>query len=163
MPAGHPSPYAGREIEIATAIAERLRTGEPLAQILRENNQPVFNTLKAWRAEYPEIDAIIACARDEGFDAIAADCLVIADASENDSIETEHGSIPNGEWIQRSKLRVETRLKLLAKWDPKRYGDAIAIENHHSGGTNNTLLVMSEERRAELRKKKQQAIAEERV
>jgi hypothetical protein len=25
-------------------------------------------------------------------------------------------------------LRVETRLKLLAKWDPKRYGDKIAQE-----------------------------------
>jgi hypothetical protein len=29
----------------------------------------------------------------------------------------------DSEWISRSRLRVETRLKLLAKWDPKRYGD----------------------------------------
>lgn len=61
-------------------------------------------------------------AREEGFDMIAAECISIADATENDSIQTEHGPIPNGEWIQRSKVRVETRLKLLAKWS-KRYAD----------------------------------------
>jgi len=28
----------------------------------------------------------------------------------------------DGEHVSRSKLRIETRLKLLACWDPKRYG-----------------------------------------
>lgn len=36
--------------------------------------------------------------------------------------------IPDKEWMLRSKLRVETRLKLLAKWDPKRYGEKITQE-----------------------------------
>lgn len=150
MPAGHPSPYAGREIEIATAIAERLKTGEPLAQILRENCWPSHETLRLWREGNEAIDCIFVRARETGFDAIAADTLTIADDCEPEPAE-----------VMKAKLRVETRLKLLAKWDPKRYGDAIAIE--HSGGTSNTLTVMSEQRRSELRKKKQQAIAEERV
>ena len=34
----------------------------------------------------------------------------------------------NAEHIQRSKLRVETRLKLLAKWDPKRYGERQQVD-----------------------------------
>ena len=35
----------------------------------------------------------------------------------------------NGEHVQRSKLRIETRLKLLAKWDPRRYGDRLALDH----------------------------------
>jgi hypothetical protein len=34
----------------------------------------------------------------------------------------------NSDVIQRAKLRVETRLKLLAKWDPRRYGDKMMID-----------------------------------
>ena len=31
------------------------------------------------------------------------------------------------------KLQIETRLKLLAKWDPKRYGKKLDLNNHHTG------------------------------
>ena len=41
---------------------------------------------------------------------------------------TEFGPRVNAEHIQRSKLRIETRLKLLAKWNPKKYGDKLALE-----------------------------------
>ena len=37
--------------------------------------------------------------------------------------------------IQRSKLRVETRLKLLAKWCPTRYGDTPPTVNVGVGVT----------------------------
>ena len=33
--------------------------------------------------------------------------------------------------MQRSKLRIHTRLQLLAKWNPKKYGEKLALE--HSG------------------------------
>jgi hypothetical protein len=33
----------------------------------------------------------------------------------------------NSEHIQRSKLRIETRLKLLAKWNPKKYGERVQV------------------------------------
>jgi hypothetical protein len=33
--------------------------------------------------------------------------------------------------VEHRKLRIDTRLKLLAKWNPKKYGDKQAIE--HSG------------------------------
>jgi hypothetical protein len=29
--------------------------------------------------------------------------------------------------VQRAKLRIDTRLKLLSKWDPKRYGEKLAL------------------------------------
>jgi hypothetical protein len=36
------------------------------------------------------------------------------------------GGIDGGD-VQNRKLRIETRLKLLAKWDPKRYGERVAV------------------------------------
>jgi hypothetical protein len=115
--------------EIAEAILERLEKGEPLQQICRSEGFPAARTVYDWIDENPEFAASFAHARARGFDAIAADCLRIADESEGDVIETEHGPKLNGEFAARSKIRIETRLKLLAKWDPKRYGDKIQVED----------------------------------
>lgn len=85
-------------------------------------------------------------ARDAGFDAIAVECLDIADNTANDTIKDDEDGTPrpNSEWITRSRLRVDTRLKLLAKWDPKRYGDRQLIgsdpENPLPGGFDIRLL-----------------------
>lgn len=80
----------------------------------------------------------IARAREAGFDRIAADCLEIADQTGKDTIYGDNGARADTEWISRSKLRIETRLKLLAKWDPKRYGDKITQE--HTGNLFDSLL-----------------------
>jgi hypothetical protein len=69
----------------------------------------------------------IARAREIGYDALAEECLKIADDGTNDYVEGERGPQLNSEHIQRSKLRIETRLKLLAKWSPKRYGERVQV------------------------------------
>jgi hypothetical protein len=68
-------------------------------------------------------------ARAAGYEVLAEECLEIADETAFDMTETERGLKPNKEWMQRSKLRVETRLKLLAKWHPKKYGEKLEIES----------------------------------
>lgn len=108
-------------------ICERLAQGEPLAHICRDEGMPAVRTVSDWKEAQPEFAASFARAREEGFDHIAAECLDIADETKFDTIDTEHGERANTEWISRSKLRIETRLKLLAKWDPKRYGEKMAI------------------------------------
>jgi hypothetical protein len=80
-----------------------------------------------WLKENKEYAQRIAHARDLGFDAIAESCMDIADSP---MPSTDNGATDSGA-VQHAKLRVETRLKLLAKWDPKRYGDKQQIE--HSG------------------------------
>ena len=64
-----------------------------------------------------------------GMDAIAEECLEIADDGTNDWVTRKLGNaeveVLNAEHVQRSKLRIETRLKLLAKWNPKKWGDRI--------------------------------------
>jgi hypothetical protein len=87
------------------------------------------NTVNKWRDEDPGIAAQFDEARDDGYDIIAQDCLSIADDGHRDYFEDADGRpVVDHDHIQRSKLRVETRLKLLAKWDPRRYGDKQQVE-----------------------------------
>lgn len=130
---GRPSSYTP---ELAAEICERLSTGEPLAQICRSEHMPAVRTVSDWKAIHSGFAADFAHAREEGFDAIAADCLAIADDGSRDYSLDVEGFHVDHDHIQRSKLRIETRLKLLAKWDHKRYGDKVALE--HSGTVRST-------------------------
>jgi hypothetical protein len=96
---------------------------------------PAVRTVSHWKEASEAFKADFAGAREEGYDQIAADCLAIADETTFDTIVGENGDRANTEWISRSKLRIETRLKLLAKWDPKRYGDKITQEHTNPDGT----------------------------
>jgi hypothetical protein len=90
---------------------------------------PDRRTISNWRRSFPEFDAQFLAARDAGFDAIAEQCLDIADDGSRDYTIGEDGrEVPDHDHIQRSKLRVDTRLKLLSKWDPRRYGDKVSHE-----------------------------------
>lgn len=121
--------------EIADEIIERLSKGEPLEKICRDEHMPSSRTVLRWKEADAAFMSDIARAREEGFDAIAAECLDIADETSNDTVYGESGARANTEWISRSKLRIETRLKLLAKWDPKRYGDKITQEHTNPDGS----------------------------
>lgn len=121
---------------VATEICERLSEGEPLAQICRDNHMPKVTTVWEWGKKDQKFSESIACARVEGFDSIAADCLKISDTPveaireklSKDGVETTKEDA-----LGHRRLQIETRLKLLAKWDPKRYGDKIEANVNHSG------------------------------
>lgn len=118
---------AEQRATVIEAVVDGLSKGTPLTVICRGEGMPTPKTIRQWRDEYPEFAIAYARAREDGFDAIAEECLAIADHTAGDTVATEHGERANAEWISRSKLRVETRLKLLAKWDPKRYGDKTLV------------------------------------
>lgn len=106
--------------EVVAAICARLALGAPMAVICRDMDIPV-RTVNDWRLLDPEIRAQFDEARDLGHDAIAYDCLKISDN------QKEHH--------QSRRVRIETRLKLLAKWDPKRYGDKQTTELTGANGS----------------------------
>lgn len=114
--------------EVVESICERLANGEPLRAICRDEGMPHWSTVYNWMDADEEVFLRIARAREAGHDAIAEQCLDIADDSACDIEETDTGTRVNSEVVQRSKLRVETRLKLLAKWSPKKYGDKVQQE-----------------------------------
>jgi hypothetical protein len=137
---GRPSTY---DPDIARRMCEQLSEGIPLREICRQEGFPMWRTVYLWMAKDPDLNTAIARARDVGYDAMAEECLDIADNARNDWMERlDADGVPigyqvNGDHIQRSKLRIETRLKLLAKFNPKRYGDKIV----HSGDEVNPVVI----------------------
>jgi hypothetical protein len=90
---------------------------------------PHPNSVRAWMKDRPEFSNAITQAREAGFDALAAECLTIADDTSGDVIDSDYGPRVDSGRIQRAKLKIETRLKLLSKWYPQKYGDKIEVEN----------------------------------
>jgi hypothetical protein len=120
---GRPSKYTP---ELAAEICERLSDGEPLRQICRDNHMPAWTAIYAWAAIDKQLSERIAQAREQGYDAIAEDLLAIADTPLMGETETSSANgltITRQDMLGHRKLQIETRLKLLAKWNPKKYGD----------------------------------------
>lgn len=121
---GKPGPKPTDPWLYVDEIEEWIASGKTLRDYARQPGKPSRRLIDTWRATIPEIGTRIAHARDIGYDVIAEDCLAIADDGVNDTSTDDDGNeVVNHDVIQRSKLRVDTRLKLLAKWDPRRYGD----------------------------------------
>jgi hypothetical protein len=125
---GRPSNYSP---EIARIICEQLSEGIPLRQICRENEGfPAWRTVYDWMGRDEALSASISRARDIGYDAIAEECLQIADTIEfgQKQVMTDEGTATTVEdMLGHRKLRIETRLKLLAKFHPTKYGDKLGL------------------------------------
>jgi len=131
---------------IARIMCEQLSEGIPLRQICRENEGfPAWRTVYDWMGKDADLATAIAHARDVGCDAIAEDCLRIADnqliGEEVTESEDEEGlkkvSVKKVDMLGHRKLQIETRLKLLAKFNPKKYGDKIT----HAGDDVNPVVI----------------------
>ena len=124
---GRPSKYSP---DIAQHICEQLREGVPLREICRGEGMPAWRTVYDWMGRDDALSAAIARARDIGYDAIAEECLAIADTPHmgQKQVMGEDGNVITIEdMLGHRKLQVETRLKLLAKFHPSKYGDRVAV------------------------------------
>lgn len=120
-------PEARRQ-EITDAVMAGLSRGTPLTVVLESVGCPA-QTFQNWRNNREEIAHAIEAARDLGWDWIAHECLEIIDDTSQDLVPDGLGGLrPNGAAVLRSAKRCEVRLKLLAKWDPRRYGEAKRVE-----------------------------------
>jgi transposase len=118
-----------RDEKVVDFIIDQVAQGVPLAEVCRSEGMPHRSTFYAWVDGDEALTRRFARAREDGEHMIAADALRIADDTSNDYVETDSGPVLNREHVQRSKLRIETRLKLLAKWNPKAWGEKL----EHSG------------------------------
>ena len=125
--------------ELLPEICARLAQGETLSAICRDPHMPDRVTVYSWANADPVVSERIAQARAVGFDAIADECLEIANTPVvGEEVTTKpDGSqeVKRGDMLGHRKLQIETRLKLLAKWDPKRYGERQAVEHSVSEDT----------------------------
>jgi hypothetical protein len=117
-------------------VIQGISEGIPLREICRRDGFASYPRIYAWMDEDKEFAKRFACARERGHDVIADECLEIADHSTNDWMDSHDPNNPgyrlNGDHVQRAKLRIETRLKLLAKWSPKKYGERVELAGDSS-------------------------------
>lgn len=124
--------------EMVDIVLAEIADGVPLRQIARIHGFGKSSWYRLMEAD-AEIAGRFARARIDGFDALAEEAIEIADDGRNDweTREREDGTeyqALNHEHVSRSKLRVQTRLDLLARWDPKRYGNATTIKHADADG-----------------------------
>ena len=113
---------------MATAIIDWISEGKPLREFCRQN-ELAWKTVYRWLEAQPDFATRFARARDVGADAIAEQALEIADTP-LEGVRTETTTGEDGstkevreDMLGHRKLQVETRLKLLAKWFPQKYGE----------------------------------------
>jgi len=107
-------PYDPR---LAALIVARVAEGQMLGPVIEEYRLS-WGTINKWKKRVREFGEGLREAQRMGAQKLAEETVEIAD----ELTETMMGSA-------RNKLRVETRMKLAAKYDPERYGDKADVES----------------------------------
>lgn len=138
---GRPSEY---NQELADRICSQLAMGDSLRTVCKEEDMPSLTTIFNWFRKYPEFLAQYARAKEESADWMADEVLDISDNGANDWMERNYGDesvwVTNGEALQRSKLRVDTRKWLMSKMKPKKYGEKVDVTSDGKAIKGNTIV-----------------------
>ena len=124
---GRPSKYTP---ELAAEMCERLSNGEPLRQICRDDRMPHWTQMYEWIARDPDLSLRVAQAREAGYDAMAEELIEISDTlhfGETQVMGDKNSTTTVADMLGHRKLRIETRLKLLACWNPAKYGNKVQV------------------------------------
>lgn len=133
---------------LAEEIVAWVSEGKTLREYCRQEGKPSWRTVYLWLEKDKDFHSRFAHARELGQDAIAEDCVALIDTFP-DQINSESGSRIDGAFVQWKKNQVEMRLKLLAKWNPKRYGDRVTTE--HTGADGGPIQINDTERAAKIK------------
>lgn len=142
--AGRPTLYSK---ELCDAICELIAIGLTLRQIDRLESFPSKTTMCSWLVKYDDFRTSYTRAMEIRALVQLDEIQEIADDGTNDyvEIETRHGSkiILDSEHVQRSRLRVDTRIKMLEKLQPRKYGAKLDL-NHDTPKDSPFAMLMSQ-------------------
>jgi hypothetical protein len=113
--------------DIFDTICDRMANGEGLRKICDDPEMPSRQTFLRWMEKDTGRQAKYTAAREALMDWYGEEILTIAWDSSKDTIPGE-GNKParcDNEWVQRSRLKVDTLKFLMSKLHPKRYGDKV--------------------------------------
>lgn len=140
---GRPSAYTP---ELAERICNLIATtSRGLAFIVSTNpGLPSTVTIHAWLADETKADFLrrYLRARERQADLIFDECLEIADDASGDAPgkrKGDHEDVHATEQVARSKLRVDTRMRMAGKLAPKKYGEKLVL----GGDEDNPLTVQT--------------------
>jgi len=126
---GRPSEYTQ---ETADRICSQLAEGKSLRTVCKADDMPCMQTVFNWMRAYPQFLDQYTRAKEESADLLVEEMLDISDDATNDWMEVHDKDNPgyrlNGEAINRSRLRVDTRKWIAAKLKPKKYGERLQTE-----------------------------------
>lgn len=129
----------------ATAIAKHkaalldwIADGETVRDYCRQPKTPSFWTVYQWRQKDSDFATRFARARECGEQAILQDMLRIADTpciGQREEVDADGKvvKVVREDMLGHRKLQVWTREKLLAKWNPTKYGDKLQVGGDGSG------------------------------
>ena len=120
--------YSSEEkTNIVDKICEDIVNGSALRNAIKSADIS-FETFYRWIDEDESKSKQYTRATELRAETMAEELLSIADAGENDVIVNEEGvPVTNHHVIQRDRLRVDARKFLMAKMQPKKYGDKIDV------------------------------------
>jgi terminase small subunit-like protein len=131
MPGGRPSDYTP---ELAERICELIATTPRGLDFLcaKHDDLPSPRTIDNWLNRHEEFLRLYLRARERQADLLADETLEIADDSDGDVVTRKRNDGSeyeefNAERVARSKLRVDTRLRLAGKLHPKKWGDRVGV------------------------------------
>lgn len=126
-PGGRPTDYTK---ELGLEICDKIsNSSKGLRTLCNENTHwPDRSNIFRWRLRIKEFRDLYDEAKKNQVEALVDDCLDISDETSHDIITkvAKDGSeyeVCNSEYINRSRLRVDTRKWLAQKLAPKTYGD----------------------------------------
>ena len=123
---GRPSSFTQA---MADKICAELAQGRSLRSVCAPDEMPSVATIFNWFRTQPDFLEQYARAKEESADALIEEMMDISDDGTNDYMTITKGDksyeVVNGEAIQRSRLRVDTRKWVASKLKPKKYGDKI--------------------------------------
>lgn len=131
-PRGRPSKFTP---ELGQRICKELVEKRSLLRVCAQADIPHFSTVYDWenkgieegkvektaKSALAQFSRAFARAKKMQAHALMMDCMDIADDGSNDWQETEFGVRLNNEHVSRSKLRVDTRMKLAERLNPEEY------------------------------------------
>jgi len=112
-----------RSPAVEKRLLDGLCDGVPLRELCRQEGMPNWRTVYLWTETDADLAAQVARARDTGTDAIAEQALELVDMEP----ARVDGRIDPG-FVQWKRAQVDTRLKLLACWNPKKYGQKQTLD-----------------------------------
>lgn len=133
---------------IADEIIAWVSEGKTLREFCRQEGMPSWRTVYLWLEKDKDFHSRFAQAREIGQDAIAEDCVALIDTLP-DYVLSDSGRRMDSAFVQWKKNQVEMRLKLLAKWNPKRYGDRVT--NEMTGADGGPIQINDTERAAKIK------------
>lgn len=125
MPAGQPTKYNQK---IVDEICEWVATSSKSMRTICKNVGISYQTHLNWIREHPEYFDQYARAKEDQSDLLIEEMIEIADDSSQDEIVVGDGIVKmNSEYVQRSRIRIDTRKWIASKLKPKKYGDKVDV------------------------------------